>query len=93
MRWTGRSPSASARCAPPSSACWTRSSPAPCSTDGRMTSSLQGPWAVLDIAPTQDARQIRRAYAARLKAVRPDEDAAGFQALREAYEWALAQCD
>ncbi|MGD7371225.1 hypothetical protein [Ralstonia pseudosolanacearum] len=42
-----------------------------------MTSSLQGPWAVLDIAPTQDARQIRRAYAARLKAVRPDEDAAG----------------
>ncbi|MGD7386377.1 molecular chaperone DnaJ, partial [Ralstonia pseudosolanacearum] len=58
-----------------------------------MTSSLQGPWAVLDIAPTQDARQIRRAYAARLKAVRPDEDAAGFQALREAYEWALAQCD
>ncbi|MFV8667619.1 molecular chaperone DnaJ [Ralstonia pseudosolanacearum] len=58
-----------------------------------MTSPLQGAWAVLDIAPTQDARQIRRAYAARLKAVRPDEDAAGFQALREAYEWALAQCD
>lgn len=54
-----------------------------------MTSSLQGPWAVLDIAPTQDARQIRRAYAARLKAVRPDEDAAGFQALREAYELSL----
>ncbi|MHA6910475.1 molecular chaperone DnaJ [Ralstonia pseudosolanacearum] len=58
-----------------------------------MTPPLQGPWAVLNIAPTQDARQIRRAYAARLKAVRPDEDAAGFQALREAYEWVLAQCD
>ncbi len=58
-----------------------------------MTSPLPGPWAVLAIAPTQDARQIKRAYAARLKVVRPDEDAAGFQALREAYEWALAQCD
>lgn len=58
-----------------------------------MTSPLHGPWAVLAIAPTQDARQIKRAYAARLKVVRPDEDAAGFQALREAYEWALAQCD
>lgn len=50
-----------------------------------MTAPLQGPWAVLAIAPTQDARQIKRAYAARLKVVRPDEDAAGFQALREAY--------
>ncbi|WP_055326203.1 J domain-containing protein [Ralstonia solanacearum] len=58
-----------------------------------MTAPLQGPWAVLAIAPTQDARQIKRAYAARLKVVRPDEDAAGFQALREAYEWALAQCE
>ena len=51
-----------------------------------MTVERQGPWAVLDIAPTQDARQIKRAYAARLKVVRPDEDATGFQALREAYE-------
>ncbi|MBT1539540.1 J domain-containing protein [Ralstonia solanacearum] len=58
-----------------------------------MTAPLQGPWAVLAIAPTQDARQIKRAYAARLKVVRPDEDAAGFQALREAYEWALSQCE
>ncbi len=58
-----------------------------------MTAPLQGPWAVLAIAPTQDVRQIKRAYAARLKVIRPDEDAAGFQALREAYEWALAQCE
>lgn len=58
-----------------------------------MTVERQGPWAVLDIAPTQDARQIKRAYAARLKVVRPDEDATGFQALREAYEWATAQCE
>lgn len=58
-----------------------------------MTVQLHGPWAVLGIEPTQDIRQIKRAYAARLKVVRPDDDAAGFQALREAYEWAIAQCN
>jgi hypothetical protein len=51
------------------------------------------PWALLGIVPTQEARDIKRAYAARLKAVRPDDDPAGFQALREAYEWALRQCN
>ncbi|PLT17983.1 MULTISPECIES: J domain-containing protein [Ralstonia] len=58
-----------------------------------MSTELFGPWAVLGIEPTHDARQIKRAYAARLKVVRPDDDAAGFQALREAYDTAFAQCD
>ncbi|MFZ6647786.1 hypothetical protein ACO0LO_18830 [Undibacterium sp. TJN25] len=46
-------------------------------------------WAVLHMEPDADARNIKRAYARRLKVVRPDDDAAAFQELRAAYEWAL----
>lgn len=46
-------------------------------------------WDVLGIAPTQDEKAIRRAYAARLRALDPDKDPAGFQRLRAAYEGAL----
>lgn len=45
-------------------------------------------WDVLGIAETDDARAIKRAYAARLKTTRPDEDATAFQQLSDAYEWA-----
>jgi|GEM_PF-4318269 TPR repeat protein len=48
------------------------------------------PWDELRIAPTGDARLIRKAYAARLKQTRPEDDAAGFTRLRAAYESALA---
>ena len=58
-----------------------------------MSIPAHGPWALLGIAPTRQARDIKRAYAARLKTVRPDDDPAGFQALRQAYEWALARCE
>lgn len=47
------------------------------------------PWDVLEIAPTADRNAIRVAYANRLKVIRPDEDAAGFQRLREARDAAL----
>ncbi|KQQ87409.1 hypothetical protein [Massilia sp. Leaf139] len=46
-------------------------------------------WALLGIAPTADEREIKRAYARKLKLTRPDDDPAAFQALNEAYQMAL----
>jgi hypothetical protein len=48
------------------------------------------PWHLLDIAPTADAREIRRAYARQLKRRQHEEDAEFFSRLRWAYETALA---
>ncbi|PFH04499.1 hypothetical protein BCF11_5282 [Collimonas sp. PA-H2] len=46
-------------------------------------------WSALDIPPSDDERTVKRAYAKRLKVVRPDDDPEKFQALRQAYERAL----
>lgn len=47
------------------------------------------PWSVLDLQPQASVQDIRRAYARKLKTLRPDEDAVGFQALIEARDLAL----
>ncbi|MDQ0650230.1 J domain-containing protein [Pseudomonas cedrina] len=47
-------------------------------------------WTLLQLPDDADERTIKRSYARLLKNCRPDDDAAGFQRLREAYEEALA---
>ena len=50
-------------------------------------------WDELGISPCRDPKAIRRAYAARLKKLDPDNDPAAFTRLREALEWALAEVE
>lgn len=50
-------------------------------------------WDELDLDPTGDTREVRRAYARRLRQVHPEDDPEGFQRLRAAYEQALAICE
>ena len=47
-------------------------------------------WALLGIEPTDEPREVRRAYARLLKTIDVDADAAGFVRLREALELAQA---
>lgn len=50
-------------------------------------------WSILGIAPTEDVRTIKRAYSAKLKTCRPEDDAEGFARLRAAYEMVLARAE
>jgi hypothetical protein len=52
--------------------------------------SLADQWALLGIAPTDDRREIKRAYTRVLKSIDVDSDPAAFIALRQAMEDALA---
>jgi len=46
-------------------------------------------WHELGLAPGSSLREIKLAYARRLKQIHPEDDAEGFQRLRQAYEIAL----
>ena len=47
-------------------------------------------WNILGLAPGADERSVKRAYATLLKKTRPEDDPIAYQALREAYDDALA---
>lgn len=49
------------------------------------------PWSTLGLDGPATEAEIRKAYAARLRVTRPDEDAEGFQALVEARDAAMAR--
>lgn len=53
---------------------------------------MSNPWYFdyLQIEPTSDQRQIKKAYARLLKTFDPEQDPKRFEQLREAYEYALA---
>lgn len=50
-------------------------------------------WKKLGIEPTDDKRAIKKAYAAKLKAIDPDKDAKAFLTLREALQVAQWEAD
>src|SRR5262245_60673743 len=50
-------------------------------------------WETLGVEPGSDTRTVKRAYAARLKQTRPEDDVEGFQRLRHAYETALSYAE
>ncbi len=56
---------------------------------GSLPVSHGEPWDRLGIAPTEDGRAIRKAYAAQLKQIDVDADPAGFISLREARDEAI----
>ncbi len=51
---------------------------------------MHDPLQRLGLGPDADERAIKRAYAAKLRITRPEEDPQGFQALNEAYQAALS---
>lgn len=47
----------------------------------------------MGIEPTKDKSHIKRAYARKLRTLHPEDDPAGYQQLREAFDTVLKQAD
>ena len=52
-----------------------------------MLGTTTDPWVILGLEPCSDFGRVRKAYTARVKQTHPEDDPAGFMALREAYEF------
>lgn len=52
--------------------------------------SMKEVWQLLEIEPTKDKREIKRAYAQAVKKYHPEEDPEGFQRVHAAYRQALS---
>ncbi len=63
------------------------------SYDGGAKVSPKQAWKALGIEPTDELRAVKRAYAAKLKAIDPDKDPKAFLALREALQVAQWQVE
>lgn len=50
-------------------------------------------WEILGIDPTKEKSLIKRAYARKLRTVHPEDDPAGYQQLREAFDAVMKQAD
>ena len=51
---------------------------------GTLDKTLDWPWSELELEPTQNIPAIKKAYAKRLKIIRPDEQPDAYQVLRHA---------
>ena len=49
-------------------------------------------WNILNISPTTEKKQVKRAYAKLLKQHKPEQDPEGYQRLREAFDAAILYC-
>lgn len=48
-------------------------------------------WEILELEPTNDLNEIRKAYARKAKKFHPEDDPEGFRRLYDAYQWAQSQ--
>lgn len=48
-------------------------------------------WDILKIEPTDDLKEVKKAYSKLLRQCHPEDDPEGYQRLREAYDWAINQ--
>lgn len=56
----------------------------------RKMNNINDPFYILGISPTNDKNKIKKAYASKVKLIRPDTDPEGFKRIHDAYKAALS---